>query len=140
MPVHPNSLANLRPSKPWMTNNPKGPPRKWINKINAELREKGYKPVRKQDIEEAYMQLLNLTEDELQEMLKDKKLSFATRLVIKAMVWKDSFSVIERMLDRWIWKAIAREEIRNVDWEWKDIDVTPKIIINGIVNNKRVIE
>jgi len=50
------------------------------------LREKGYKPVRKQDIEEAYMQLLNLTEDELQEMLKDKKLSFATRLVIKAMV------------------------------------------------------
>ena len=98
--------------------NTKGQPRKWIALVNEQLEAKWYKPATKQDIEVNYMNLMNLTQEELLEMWKDSKQPMLVRVCIKNLLWGKGFDVIEKMLDRWIGKAIQKQENDvNIKWE-----------------------
>jgi hypothetical protein len=43
------------------------------------------------------------------------------RILAKNMLWGKGFEIIEKMLDRWIGKAVRRNEARLVDKDWNDI-------------------
>ena len=111
--------------------NKKWQPRKWISIVNKELREMWYEPARKQDIEENYMNMINLSEDDLINLWKDKEQPMLVRVLAKNILGWKWFDIIERMLDRWIWKPTQREENRFVDGDGNDVDITPNIIINN---------
>jgi len=96
--------------KKWEVRNKTWQPRKWISLVNAELKEKWYTPATKSDIEENYMSLLQLEEDQLKEMVNDKSKPMLIRILVKNMLWWKGFDIIEKMLDRWIWKAVQKTE------------------------------
>ena len=99
----------------WFNKNPQNivfwRPRKWISLVNAELKEKWYSPATKAEIEENYMSLLQLEEDQLKEMATDKTKPMLIRILIKNMLWWKGFDIIEKMLDRWIGKAKQTSEV-----------------------------
>lgn len=84
--------------------NKDGRPRKGISLVNEELKEKGYEPATKSDIETNYMALLQLWEDELKALEVDKTKPMLIRILVKNMLSGKGFDIIEKMLDRWIWK------------------------------------
>lgn len=72
-----------------------------MNAVNAELTKKGYEPARKSDIEAIYMQLVNLPQDMLEKLVKDKKQPMIVRIVIRNMLHSTKgFEILEKMLDR----------------------------------------
>lgn len=114
-------------------------PRKWISLVNAELKEKWYEPATKADIEENYMALLQLEEIELKKLLEDKSKPMLIRILVKNMLWWKWFDIIEKMLDRWIWKAIQKSEVdTNVKWslETNLNEDQMKLIANRVLNGK----
>ena len=58
------------------------------------------------------MSLLNIEEDKLIEMAKDKSQPMLIRIIIKNMLGGKGFDIIEKMLDRGIGKAVQREEVK----------------------------
>jgi len=112
-------------------------PKKWISLVNAELKEKWYSPATKQDIETNYMSLLQLEEDQLKDMVNDKTKPMLIRILVKNMLWWKWFDIVEKMLDRWIWKAVQKEEIKQeTKIEMSMTDQQLKIIANRIVNGE----
>ena len=101
----------LKVMEKWETLNPNWRPRKWISLVNAELKEKWYSPATKAEIEENYMSLLQLEEDQLKEMATDKTKPMLIRILIKNMLWWKGFDIIEKMLDRWIGKSKQTSEV-----------------------------
>jgi len=68
------------------------------------------------------MSLLNIEEDKLIEMAKDKSQPMLIRIIIKNMLGGKGFDIIEKMLDRGIGKAVQREEVKqNITGEIKII-------------------
>ena len=132
-------MANPRIAEYWKatrikkgeTRNPNWQPRKWISLVNKELEEKWYKPASKQDIEENYMQMLQLEEKELKSMLEDKNKPMLIRILAKNMLWGKWFDIIEKMLDRWIGKSTQKSEITWQDW-WH-----LQIVTYSLPDNKR---
>ena len=124
----------------WETGNPNGQPRKGISLVNKQLEEKGYSPASKQDIEANYMSMLQLWESELIELWQDKNQPMLVRILAKNMLWWKGFDIIEKMLDRWIWKSVQREERRDVDSEGNDRDSVINITINGNKDNIGILE
>ncbi len=108
----------------WETANPNWRPRKGISLVNHELSEAWYKPASKQDIEVNYMSLLQLEEEKLKEFAIDKTKPMLIRILAKNMLDKKGFDIIEKMLDRWIWKAKITEEI-NFNWKLQ-LELTPE--------------
>lgn len=106
--------------KKWEVRNKTWQPKKGISLVNAELKEKWYTPATKADIEENYMSLLQLEEDQLKEMVNDKTKPMLIRILVKNMLWWKGFDIIEKMLDRWIGKAVQKSEV----------DLTQKTIIS----------
>jgi hypothetical protein len=92
-------------------------PKKGIWLVNDELKAKWYNPATKQDIETNYMSLLQLSKEELVELWKDESKPMLIRIIAKNMLWWKGFDIIEKMLDRWIWKA--KSNLPDIDW--KDI-------------------
>jgi len=88
----------------WETLNPKWRPKKGISFVNAELAKKWYNPAEKQDIEATYMSMVQLEEQELVKMWKDKTKPMLVRILAKNMLSWKWFEIIEKILDRWIWK------------------------------------
>ncbi len=88
----------------WETLNPNGRPRKWISLVNEQLKQNGYDPATKSDIETNYMALLQLNEEELKALATDKEKPMLIRILVKNMLSWKGFDIIEKMLDRWIWK------------------------------------
>lgn len=80
-------------------------PRKWIALVNEELKEAGYTPATKMDIEANYMAMLQLPQDELVKIWRDKDKPMLIRILARNMLWWKGFDIIEKMLDRWIWKT-----------------------------------
>ena len=103
--VNNKSLNNLKPFKKGVSWNPNWAPKKWISLVNKELAEQWYKPATRQDIEENYMQLLQLKQEDLVRLWKDENQPMLVRVIVKAMLSWKGFDVIERMLDRGVWKA-----------------------------------
>lgn len=101
--------------KPWLSWNPSGRPKKWISMVNEELKSKWYDPARKQDIEENYLQMLQLEESELKAMLNDKEKPMLVRILARNMLGGKWFEIIETMLDRAVGKAVQRNENDNTN-------------------------
>ncbi|RAL56510.1 hypothetical protein BLM37_03290 [Candidatus Gracilibacteria bacterium GN02-873] len=93
--------------------NRKGRPKKGVNAVNAELTKKGYEPARKSDIEAIYMQLVNLPQDMLEKLVKDKKQPMIVRIVIRNMLHSTKgFEILEKILDRGIGKPTTNIEAK----------------------------
>ncbi len=72
-----------------------------MNAVNAELTKKGYEPARKFEVEQVYMQLVNLPQEMLEKLLKDKKQPMIVRIVIRNMLHSTKgFEILEKILDR----------------------------------------
>lgn len=118
----------LRVMEKGETLNPNWRPKKWISLVNVELKEKWYEPATKADIEANYMSLLQLEEQELKMLLEDKTKPMLIRILVKNMLWWKWFDIIEKMLDRGIWKAVQKEEIKsNILHSWNIKIELPKI-------------
>ena len=102
--------------------NRKWRPKKWVSAVNAELQEKGYEPAKKSDIENTYLHLINLPEEELATLLRDKKQPILVSIIIKNMLdRKQGFNIIEKMLDRSIWRptnTIANPDGTPILWDF----------------------
>ena len=88
------------------TANPNWRPRKWVSLVNHQLKEMWYEPTTKSEIEETYLQLIQLTETELKKLFQDPTQPMIVKIIASNMSKSDkNFDVLEKMLDRWIWKA-----------------------------------
>ncbi len=80
--------------------NPKGPTPKLLSTITAELKAKGYERATTNQVADAFETLLNVPEDVLAEMVKDKTKPMSLRIVGKAMLTAKGWEVLQAMLDR----------------------------------------
>jgi len=111
--MSPNSLANLKKIKKWEIRNPFWQPKKGVRLINDELLAKWYEPASKREIEANYLTVIQLPEAELKEIVEDINKPMLVRIIIKNLLSKKWFDILERMLDRGIWKAIQKIESEN---------------------------
>lgn len=98
---------------------------KWLSLFNEELELQGYKPVHPADVEATYMSMINLDKKRLQKALADETQPILVKIIAEHLLWDNSFDTLEKVLDRWMWKAIQRNEnlnkeivvtVRNYDW------------------------
>ena len=82
------------------TGNPHGRPPLLLSTIVAELRAKGYERATAGTVADAFETLLNVPEDVLAEMVKDKSKPMSLRIVGKAMLTAKGWEVLQAMLDR----------------------------------------
>ena len=80
--------------------NPNGRPPKLLSSIVRELRERGYERATAAQVAEAFETLLNVPEDELADMVKDKSQPMSLRIVGKAMLTAKGWDVLQALLDR----------------------------------------
>lgn len=80
--------------------NPNGRPPKLLSTIVAELKAKGYERATAGNVVEAFETLLNVTQEDLEEMVKDKTQPMSLRIVGKAMLTAKGFEVLQTMMDR----------------------------------------
>jgi NADH dehydrogenase/NADH:ubiquinone oxidoreductase subunit G len=91
--------------------NKKGRPPKLIHHIVQELREQGYQPVTESQIVDAYQMLLQLDENGVKDILKDKKKPYFLRLVAKYMGSPRGMEMLDRIMDRSFGKVMMRQVI-----------------------------
>ena len=77
-----------------------GRPPRLLSTIVAELKAKGYQRATAGNVVEAFETLLNVPEEELAEMVKDKSQPMSMRIVGKAMLTAKGWEVLQAMLDR----------------------------------------
>lgn len=82
------------------TANPNGRPPLLLSTIVAELRAKGYERATAGTVADAFETLLNVPEDVLAEMVKDKSQPMSLRIVGKSMLSAKGWEILEAMLDR----------------------------------------
>lgn len=82
------------------TANPSGRPPLLLSTIVAELRSQGYERATAGTVADAFETLLNVPEDVLTEMVKDKAKPMSLRIVGKAMLTARGWEVLQAMLDR----------------------------------------
>lgn len=113
---HPNSLKNLKMFKKGESWNPKGRPRKTQAKqILAMLSDQWFKGLTKADIEWIYLHLLNLNSKQIAELAGHADTPIIIKIVAKAIAGNKWFDVVEKMLDRTIWRAVQKIES---DWSF----------------------
>lgn len=144
MANNPKHKENLTPFKKWQSGNPNGRPPKLVSSFNKELEEAGYPPIKQDQIIMAYMQIMNLDSDKLNELhnmaKKGDNMPFLYKLLLKNLNSNRWLEALEKMLDRAIWKAVQKNEDRIVDGEWNDLFKKLNIHINGTPNNTSVLE
>lgn len=77
-----------------------GRPPKLLSTIVTELRSQGYERASAAQVVDAFETLLNVPEDVLAEMVKDKTKPMSLRIVGKAMLTARGWEVLQTMLDR----------------------------------------
>lgn len=95
--------------------NPYGAPKKGLAALNAELREQGYMPLTRFQIEEHYLTMLALPIDQLKTLAEDVTKPMIARVLAKSILSGKGFDIIERMLDRAIGKPAQRQEVTGAD-------------------------
>lgn len=80
--------------------NRKGRPKKTINVILEELRKAGNYAVSKADVSELYRTMMNCTQQELLNYVKDENTSILMRSTAKEILGANSARMIETMLNR----------------------------------------
>lgn len=104
----PNTDAQFKKGE---SGNPKGRPPRLLRHVLEEWKAKGYEPITKGQIREAYEMLINLNEEELKEAALDKKSPMLVRIVAKGMLAGKGFEVAERMIDRAHGKAVSQNDV-----------------------------
>lgn len=82
------------------TANPYGRPPLLLSGIVAELRAQGYERATAGTVADAFETLLNVPEEVLAEMVKDRSKPMSLRIVGKAMLTAKGWEVLQAMLDR----------------------------------------
>lgn len=82
------------------TANLAGRPPRLLSTITAELKAKGYERATANQVADAFETLLNVPEDVLANMVKDKHKPMSLRIVGKAMLTAKGWEVLQAMLDR----------------------------------------
>lgn len=77
-----------------------GANRKTLSSVNKQLEEAGLERVKLSDIIQLYELLFNATEEELKQLSDDKNVAMTIRIVIKEMLSKNGFDVIEKVIER----------------------------------------
>ena len=77
-----------------------GRPPLLLSTIVAELRSQGYERATANQVADAFETLLNVPEDVLTDMVKDKSKPMSLRIVGKAMLTAKGWEVLQAMLDR----------------------------------------
>jgi len=95
--------VNFRTNPEWI--NKKGRPKKTINIILDDLKKAGNYAVSKSEILEVYRVLINCTQQELLNYVKDEHASILIRSTAKEILGKDGFKAIETILNRSIGTA-----------------------------------
>ena len=80
--------------------NPKGRPPKLLSSIVKELKAKGYERATAANVVDAFETLMNVPENELSEMVKDKDAPMSLRIVGRAMLTARGWEVLQAMMDR----------------------------------------
>lgn len=107
--------------------NRKGRPRKLVSTTLKALNDAGIKEVSKTEIIAIYMSLINCSEAELKEMIKDSDQSILVKTTCKAIAKGKGFDIIEKMLDRSIGKP--KQDI--------GIQVDPNVLpLNFLIDGK----
>ena len=88
-----------------------GRPPLLLSTIVAELRAKGYERATAGTVADAFETLLNVPEDVLADMVKDKTKPMSLRIVGKAMLTAKGWEVLQAMLDRAHGKAKQSTDI-----------------------------
>lgn len=77
-----------------------GRPPRLLSTIVAELKAKGYQRATAGAVVEAFEMLMNVPEDVLTEMVKDKSQPMSLRIVGRSMLTAKGWEVLQAMLDR----------------------------------------
>ncbi len=104
-------LENLKPKFEKGNRFGKGRPKKLVSATIEALKAEGYEQVTKSNIVDAYTTLISLDESRLIEIEKDKSSPMILRLVADAILSKDGFDIVEKLLDRAHGKPIANSNI-----------------------------
>ena len=109
----------------WFKQNPQNINRKWRPKKSIafamwELEREGYTEISKREVELAYKVLLNLDEEKLKEVVSDKNQKMLIRICARWILSNRWFDIVEKMLDRWIWKPTQYIESQNINMEMTD--------------------
>lgn len=77
-----------------------GRPPRLLSTIVAELKAKGYQRATAGTVVEAFEMLMNVPEDVLADMVKDKSQPMSLRIVGKSMLTAKGWEVLQAMMDR----------------------------------------
>lgn len=104
----------------WESGNPKWRPPILVTTLNKELEKAGYPPLKKTQLVQAYMQILNLDSDKLEELhskaMSKENMPFLYKLLLRNLNSNRSMDALEKMLDRAIWKAFQNWELTLNQW------------------------
>lgn len=93
--------------------NKKGRPRTLVAEIVNELKTEGIKPVRKTDVQDVYMMIINLPIPEITEIAKNPEKPALVRIIAKAILSNKGFEIVEKMLDRAHGKATNTIDVKD---------------------------
>ena len=87
-------------------------PRRGVRLLNEKIKEKVWKILSKNEIEDMIIWMLDLTKDELKEIANDKNESSMSVIVAQELTKKDwGLFWLNTLLDRWIWKPKQATEV-----------------------------
>ena len=98
-------------------------PKKWVSLFLHQCKEADIVEVSKQDIEQTYLSLINMSASELEKVWTDTVQPLVVRKLAQFITKAKDIDIIEKMLDRWIWKATQKEEVKHT-WEISIKDIT----------------
>ena len=105
-----------------------GRPPMLLSTIVAELRAEGYERATANQVADAFETLLNVPEDVLANMVKDKHKPMSLRIVGKAMLTAKGWEVLQAMLDRAHGKAKQQLQVDNKGEMNHSITITRRVI------------
>ena len=89
-------------------------PRKWASLILHTLKEMWIeKNITRNQIDDMYLQMGQLTQKELKKIFKDEKQPVWAHVIAKSLTGRDSFKTMETMLDRTFWKSTTKIEVED---------------------------
>lgn len=91
--------------------NKKWKPKRGVSLINEQLSEKWIEPITKTQAEDIMLNLMNMKKSELLELANNPDTPYLITICIREMIAENKwFNAMNVMLDRWIGKAIQRQE------------------------------
>ena len=98
--------------------NKNGRPKRWIRLLNEKIKEKIWAVPTNSEIQDMVLWLLDLTNEELTEIVIDKDSSNIATIIAKELLADDKwFYAMNTLLDRWIWKSVQKVQAVNLNVE-----------------------